>query len=240
MKPFNKSSYLTQVRRLRKLAASALKKYPIRVEEIKFINHGENATFKIIDSKNEAYLLRIHRGGYHTPAAIQEELSWLARLGQESQLAIPCPLKSKSGLLLEEASIPEVGTRNCCLFKWLPGRFIEKGLKAKQMYQLGQLIAELHQDPPKTKHRHYWNAEGLVGTNPKFGSLNTLQSVTPKQQKAITKARQTVFKKLKQFEQKYPKRQGLIHADLHLGNVLLVNNKIWAIDFDECGHVFLA
>ena len=238
--PFKESKYLTQVRRLRNLAVQALKKYNLQVKKIEFINHGENATFKVSDKKGKAYLLRIHRGDYHTTAAIQEELQWLAKLGKEAKLSIPRPLKSKTGELLIEVTNLEVGTRQCCLFKWLPGRFIEKSLNPKQMYQLGQMIAHLHQAPPKTKHRHYWNAGGLVGPSPKFGSLKNLHSVTPQQQKKILRASQIVFKKLKRFEKKYPNRMGLIHADLHFRNVLLVDNKIGAIDFDDCGHGFFA
>jgi Ser/Thr protein kinase RdoA (MazF antagonist) len=240
MKPFSEVSYLAQVMRLRKLAKVALKKYPIRVKRIIFINHGENATFKVDCKTGESYLLRIHRGGYHTKPAIQEELNWLAQLGRDSTLAVPRPIKSKFKNLLEEVTHELVGTRQICVFKWLPGRFIEKSLSPRHMFELGQLIARFHSDPPKTSHRFYWTAEGLVGKNPKFGSLESLSQVTASQQKTIVVARQKVFKKLKSFEKKHPKRQGLIHADLHFGNLLRVNNRVGAIDFDDCGFGFFA
>ncbi len=36
------------------------------------------------------------------------------------------------------------------------------------------------------------------------------------------------------------RRQGLIHADLHFGNILLVGENLGTIDFDDCGHGFHA
>lgn len=44
--PFESSSYLVQVRRLRTLAREVIKFYPIQAKRLEFINHGENTTFK--------------------------------------------------------------------------------------------------------------------------------------------------------------------------------------------------
>ena len=46
-KPFEDLTYLGQVRRLRKLALSALDAYDIDVAQCKLIFHGENTTYRI-------------------------------------------------------------------------------------------------------------------------------------------------------------------------------------------------
>lgn len=241
MKPFAQASYLAQVRRLSVLARSALRQYPIRVDTIKFINHGENTTFKVTATNGDRFLLRIHRRDYHTPAAIQEELAWLARLAKMDTLTVPRPLCSKSGKLLvtaEAAGIPEF--RHCCVFHWIDGTFIDKSLSPQHMFELGKIIARLQSSAPRSQARKYWHAEGLLGRQAKFGSIDSLSGIAPKDQRTITVARLRILRKLKAFERRFPQRMGLIHADLHFGNILRLESGLGIIDFDDSGFGFHA
>lgn len=241
--PFAQASYLAQVRRLRQLAATALTKFSIAVRAIEFIHHGENATFCIYARNGRKYLLRVHRSDYHTKPAIQEELAWLEFLSWHEFLAVPKPVRSKNGELLETVTDAQTGlTRNCCVFEWIEGRFVGKGVKPTHLFEVGQVLAELQLQVPRkaVRHRKYWSAEGLAGKTTKFGSVDALNGVSAKHQHAITRARDLVFKKLRGFESRYPERQGLIHADLHFGNILSVKGHLGAIDFDDCGYGFYA
>lgn len=240
--PFEQASYLAQVRRLRALAEAAVLRYPIRAERIHFINHGENTTFRVEASRGRKYLLRIHRRDYHTKAAIQEELAWLALLAKEG-LHVPRPVPSRQGHLVETVSSASVGAeRNCCLFEWVEGRFIEQSLSPSHMKLLGRVTAELQSLTPRggTKKRRYWTAEGLVGAHSKFGSIDALAGIRRDQQKVISAARKQVHGRLERFEKRFPNRMGLIHADLHFGNVLSAGGGLGVIDFDDCGHGFHA
>lgn len=241
-KPFNQSSYLSQVRRLRALARKVLTEYPIKVKTINFINHGENTTFRIEATNGQTYLLRIHRNDYHTKSAIIEEIKWITHLSKKG-FSVPNPVISKNGNLVETIEHDDIqGSRNCSIFKWIHGSFIEKSVQTKHMFAIGQLLAEFQNNSLNTKasHRQYWTAEGLVGSNPKFGSIEALTGISLKQQNAITRARKLTLKKLKQFEKKYPNRQGFIHADLHFGNIVSTKTGLGAIDFDDCGYGFFA
>jgi Ser/Thr protein kinase RdoA (MazF antagonist) len=239
---FNKSSYLSQVRRLRALASKALVEYPIKVKTINFIHHGENTTFRIVATNGQTYLLRIHRNDYHTKSAIVEEMSWLNHLSKRG-LSVPNPVTSKNGNLVETIEHHDIqGSRNCSVFKWIHGGFIRKSVKPQHMFEIGQLLADFQNNTPKgkTDNRQYWTAGGLVGSNPKFGSLDKLVGISSKQQNTLTNARKTILKKLKQFEKRYPSKQGLIHADLHFGNIVSNGKNLGAIDFDDCGYGFFA
>lgn len=238
MKPYSKASYLSQVRRLRSFSLEALKCYPIKVKKLKFINHGENTTFKVTAQGGREYLLRIHRKDYHTLNAIIEELQWLKKLSKQPQFLVPSPLNSKTGKLIETHSTESVGTRNFCVFHWIDGHFLEKSLSTKHMFQMGQLIADLHKSPPKTRHRIYWDAEGLLGKNGKFGDLDEVSWINSNDRRIILAEKNRVFKRLKDYQKRNPKKMGLIHADLHFGNVLISDSKLGAIDFDDCGYGF--
>ncbi len=173
--------------------------------------------------------------------AIQEELKWLFKLSNDPEFIVPKPLKSKGGKWVEVVSTKGIPDgRHCELFHWIEGRFIGKSIRPKHLYLAGQLIGRLQNARAKTKHRYYWNAEGLLGERAKFGSIDSLTGISTKYQKLITKTRKRLLKKLLAFEKKFPERQGLIHADLHFGNTLMVGSKLGEIDFDDCGYGFFA
>ncbi len=109
------------------------------------------------------------------------------------------------------------------------------------MFEVGKTLGKLQNYAPRAKvrHRRYWTAQGLVGKTTKFGSIDALAGVTAKNQKLISKTRRFVFKKLRTFEEKFPRRLGWIHAALHFGNIVMVKGVIGTIDFDDCGFGFL-
>lgn len=238
--PFNEASYLAQVRRLRNLARIAISQYPVQVKSINFIRHGENTTFRIDAKDGRTYLLRIHRNEYHTKSAIEEEMSWLALLSKAG-LTVPKPVISTHGDLVRTVAHLDLPTsRNCSLFEWIKGRLIGESVSTKHLYQVGVILANFHTHAPRTAviHRRYWTSEGLVGERPSFGSIDSLAGIRPKQQEAISRARILVLKKLRRFEKDFPQKQGLIHADLHFGNILSIGKSLGAIDFDDCGYGF--
>lgn len=236
---FANLSYKQQVQLFKTVALKAIEKYPIKLKKIKFINHGENTTFKITDSRHRRYLLRICRKGYHTDKAVAEELSWLKNLSSKS-FKVPTPQVSKQNKLFEKIKTSERPDGvNVVVFKWTEGKFLKKTISEKQMQQLGQLVADLHKhSKSKFTHRKYWTTEGLVGKRTKFGSLEHIVGATKQQQKLISKKRKAVFTVISKFEKENPERMGYIHADLHSGNFLFNKNGVTAIDFDDSGFGF--
>ena len=240
MIPFAQATYRTQVKRLRALAEKALDQYPIRVKKIDFINHGENATFKVTATSGEKYLCRIHRNDYHTHEGLLEELNWLEDLAKEG-LHVPRPMHTSRGSVIVEIDDPAVGSRHCDVFRWIEGRFLSKSISEDDMFKVGVLLARMQQvgRRMKSRHRRYWTSEGLVGATAKFGSIDRLLGVPPKDQKRITSTRRALLARLKRYEKKNPKKMGLIHADLHFHNLLKTSGgEIAAIDFDDCGFGF--
>lgn len=239
---FSQMTYRAQVLRLKRLGQMALHRYPIQVKQIFFIHHGENTTFRVLAKNGKQYLLRIHRSDYHSRNGILEELRWLDRLAKK-KFQVQKIVRSKSGKLLECIQHPDVPTpRNVCVFEWVEGRFLEKSLRPHHLFELGQLIGQLHLDTKKiqVKARRYWTADGMLGKNAKFGSIDSLTGVRDKDQKRITEARKKNLKKLKALEKKFPQKCGLIHADLHFGNIISTKTGLLPIDFDDCGFGFLA
>src|SRR5258706_1401180 len=68
---------------------------------LRFISHSENTTFLARDLQSgQRLVLRVQRIGYHTPAEILSELSWIAALIADAVIDTPRPLPDRDGLLL--------------------------------------------------------------------------------------------------------------------------------------------
>ena len=77
------------------------------------INVSENHTYRIVSPRG-AYVLRLHREGYQSPASIRSELAWVAAL--RDQLPVPRPIAGLDGQLLQV-----IGGRHAVLFAHEPG-----------------------------------------------------------------------------------------------------------------------
>lgn len=243
MKPFHESSTLSQIRRLRLMAESVLHKYPIKVRCLDFIHHGENATFKV-HTNNGKYLLRLHRDGYHTKDAILEELRWMRRLSETTDINVQKPVYSVDKNLVETQHAQSFkNPRHCDLLEWREGQIRRKGITTKNFFTIGKLQAELHNTTEniKVKHRRYWLPEGLVGkSQTKLGDLAGIQNLYVKEYPTLEKCRGYTFRELQKYTKKNKNKLRLIHADLHFGNVIWQKDKPTPIDFDDSGLGFPA
>ena len=237
MNKIETKSYLSQVRQLRKFAISAVKMYPIDIIQLKFINHGENTTYKII-SKQGNFLLRIHRQNNHSKNAILEELGWVKHLSESTDY-IQQPIPSINGLLVEEITISNtLDSRFCSVLKWVDGNLRYRSLTQNSMFNTGKLVGTLHKNAFKQKvlYRNYWDSEGLLGKNATFGSLHNLKpEIRKREYEILEKCRKITFKKIENYIIKNPHKSSMIHADLHIGNIVWKKDKPIPIDFDDCG-----
>jgi Ser/Thr protein kinase RdoA (MazF antagonist) len=231
---FDNCTYLSQVRRLRLLAYDVLKFYKLPKFELKFVYHGENTTFKVVTKQN-SYLLRIHCRSHRTDKAMLEELRWLKKLSSTQGVRAQKPILAKNGQALINVYSEAVGHHRLCdLLEWREGQMRNKK-SPKTFLEVGKLIGLLQKNTIKTRHRDYWHAEGLLGNNATLGPLRDLYSEFPCYAKRIEVLRRELLKKLKSYEKRNQDKMGLIHADLHFGNMIWSKGGVCPIDFDDCG-----
>lgn len=235
-------SYRSQVKGLRALALDAIRHYPFKIKNIEFIKYSANAIFRVTDTQNKQYALRINPEKHHAQQAILEEILWMNHILETTDLIIPTPIKTLSNHYCIEESHPSIpGSRVCLLFEWLPGKKKWKSINENYANNLGELIAKLHHSGLhlKMQHRNYWLADGLVGAETAtFYNVEKLSDVTNHDQQIITSARRVVHTILKDQEQKHLDKTGTIHSDTQPNNILVNQGKFSIIDFDECGMGF--
>ena len=221
-----------QFRRLRAAALDACRQFDIAIAEIKPLNHGENTTFRVTDTNGEKHVIRIHRTGYQTFETIDSELTFLEALNAGTELNIPKPRHTPSGEHIVEVQAKGVeGSRYAVAFNWIDGRFVDERATDRHLRMTGKLTAALHTFADNWKvpdgfQRRNWHDEFHL-TN----SENRLHEfVDPK---PFSEAYRLMRKQIKSYGT--DKEFGIIHADLHFGNVFFTENGIAAIDFDDLG-----
>jgi Ser/Thr protein kinase RdoA (MazF antagonist) len=233
------------------LARQALAAYGLETAQLEFIRQGDTISYRVISPAGDHYLLRLHIPITHSMgahgadyAAVSSELLWLDALCQDTDLVLPQPIRNRFGALVTEVSLPEAGEKtHCTLLRWVDGDFYRRELETEDTsFQIGKIVAKLH------NHASQWRIpEGftrpdrdipyfekvLRGIQPAvedgriqsgdYAALETSVSLLIEQLRGISKERQSF---------------GLMHADMHKGNLLIHQGQIRLIDFSFCafGH----
>lgn len=250
---FDNLTYLGQVRRLRGLAKTALSDFGLDGAKLKLLDHKENATFQVDAQEGSRgsgehgpyfegrYLLKVHGANYQSAAFITSELEWLRALRRDTDLAVPEPVLTLAGKYITEASNQGMpGPRVCSLLRWMSGRSYRRA-SPNRLAAIGEVMAQLHNHaevwlPPSgfTRRRLDWN--GLFGDEAGFDvSPQNLWSALPHPYAELFEA---VSEKVRLAMRELgdgPEVFGLIHADLHTGNILFSGNETRVIDFDDSG-----
>jgi Ser/Thr protein kinase RdoA (MazF antagonist) len=189
-------------------------------------------------------MLRIARPGYQSLAQIRSELWWLRQLHAVG-FDVPLPQVGRDGDWVQTVSTPGVPeARRCVLFRWMKGRFLWDGLRHAHFERLGVAIGRLHQlaqsiTLPAEFTRHRWDAKGLVGPQAHWGDAKDSAFLAAKDRTWVARESARVRRLLEAYGTGAD-RFGLIHADLHYGNILFHRGAVRLIDFDDCGFGHLA
>jgi Ser/Thr protein kinase RdoA (MazF antagonist) len=234
-------------------ALEALKGFPIQAQRISLVALSENVTFRVTDQRDgAAYVLRLHRPGYHDLAELNSERVWVRALS-DAGIAVPSPVLATSGDDYVPVFIPTTGeTRYAGLTRWIEGRVVAEmlhahGMRELERYyaQLGTIMAAMHNQasgwsPPASFTRHAFDADGLMGEAPFWGRFWEHPGLTAAEQRTLLGARERIRGALDRYGRD-PTTFSMIHADLHLDNLVVNGSQLTVIDFDDAGfgwHMF--
>lgn len=206
------------------------------------INVSENLTYRL-EADGWRRILRVHRPGYHSRAAIESELAWLAAVGSDTGLSVAAAVPGRGGRAVQEADLD--GPRHLALFTPLPGRHVAPGEPMVPMFRrLGAQTAQLHAHArgwarPAWFERFAWDERAVFGPRATWGDWRAAPGVTAAVRAVLERAERAVTRRLAAHG-KGAGRYGLIHADLRLANVLVEGGRLHLLDFDDCGFGWFA
>lgn len=243
-----------QTELLQRLATIVEARWGLPCKSIEPIKVRENAVYAVHLRDGHKVVLRVHRCGYHSDAALRSERTWMQALSDHG-IDVPRHVLTNAGESFETIRIEGFeGDRQVDVFHWIAGQqlgSVEQGVAASgnnigAVYRdVGGLAARLHNHSaawtaPADFKRHAWDAAGLAGENPFWGRFWELEALSAYQRDLFVLLKQTLLRELSEFGTGSD-RYGLIHADLVPENVLVEGHSLQVIDFDDAGfgwHVF--
>ncbi|OOB80424.1 MAG: hypothetical protein BEN19_04985 [Epulopiscium sp. Nuni2H_MBin003] len=202
---------------------------------------SENSTYFIKDTKNIA-VLRLSRYGYHTLDEINSEMEWLIQINKTTDIIVPIPLLANNKKIVQQITMLDGKTYNYVVFKYLEGNEVsvcntQQTLLYYQM--IGKNVAMLHNqvsmwEESKNLDRIAYNFNNTIGENAIWGRWQDFDNVDKLAQKTIQKACDIIQNRLQTYG-KTNSNWGLIHSDIRPANILIDNEKIKIIDFDDTG-----
>jgi len=229
---------------LREAAAGVLSAWDLKADQISLVSVSENIVFRA-DTGCGSYALRLHRPGYHSLEELNSEIA-LHDLVRSAGLDTPLALQQKNGEYYAQIDMPGSDeTRYVGLCHWIDGIVLEDLIeqsdsaeaRIKAYRRLGRITATMHQhaacwSPPAGFKRHALDLDGFVGSRPFWGRFWEAGPATEEQRCELARARQSLRGFLASLD-KSKEYFGVIHADLHPGNIMVAGDHVVVFDFDD-------
>jgi Ser/Thr protein kinase RdoA (MazF antagonist) len=207
----------------------------------RMINHSENVTYRVDDTGTGCTtILRVHRPGYHSLAAIHSELCWLDALRDEAGIATASALPARDGATIQTLAGDGLDEpRYAVMFSCLSGAEPSETALLEPFERLGEVTARLHGHArrwplPRGFARQTWNFDTMLGCSPIWGDWRAGMGMDASRKAQLQRMADAIERRLRRYGQGV-NRFGLIHADLRWANLLLEGPITKVIDFDDCG-----
>ncbi len=202
--------------------------YGVERKKIKELGGFENFIYEFEQGGKE-YILRLVHSTHRTFNAVEAEMEFIEYLSKEGA-SVSTVVHSIGDRIIEKVTDDNGGFFSVSAFTKAPGSHVKQDdITSEFDYCFGKEVAKLHvlTKTYKAKHkRHHWYEEDFVDIG--------IRSINEKDQFMIDKTKQ-LMEKIKS----YPTTNddcGLIHTDLHFGNMFYSNGTFTFFDWDDAAY----
>jgi Ser/Thr protein kinase RdoA (MazF antagonist) len=212
--------------------------------KLRLLTISENATYLVEDATGGRRILRVHRPGYHSEAEIRTELAWIEALGQDGVVTTPRPLPAVDGRRLVPFSDGET-ERLAVAFEFMSGKEPDAESDLARWYGvLGEITARLHQHSkswakPADFARKTWTFDTIIGPSAHWGDWRAAPGLDAAGIAVLERAQALLQRQTESYGYQ-PDRFGLVHCDMRAANLLVEDDRLAVIDFDDCGLCWYA
>jgi Ser/Thr protein kinase RdoA (MazF antagonist) len=239
----NRFPYQRQGRRLTRLqgiAEAALHEYGHSGSELTFLGQSLNAVYRVDSERGDRYVLRVHRFNVYQALEMRSQFQWLEYLRQSGRVLVSEPVANDRGEFVTELTVSDVpGRHYCTMLRWHPGAPLEDPPPNFQCYMAGQLLAKLHtlatQFVPPAGFTRPWRGAGYAHDCVKRIRSAAPAGLFPPKVIQVLDVTADYLAEVMSEVGHGADQFGMIHDDLHGGNLLFSGPTVRAIDFDGCG-----
>lgn len=205
--------------------------FGIEASGMEYLRSSQNIVYKA--EKDELpVIVRISKGRFRTRGEVEAELDWIKFLSERNVKACR-PVKNLEGELCYSSVIAGMSYVVTC-FEYAPGSEVAKSERDEEMYlRLGRLTgkmhlnAKVHSDEGFKLDRKMWSESRLLNEDLIEQSEYVSDAFGGSVREMISELN-TCLKTSDTF--------GLIHGDIHFGNVFCDGEDLWVFDFDNCEY----
>jgi Ser/Thr protein kinase RdoA (MazF antagonist) len=208
---------------------------------VQLVSRSENETYKVEVPSGRRWALRVQRPGYQSKQALASEISWLVALRKNGVVATPVPVAGRNGEWVQFARVQGApAARNVVLFAWEDGHEPTIDMDLRQCFKsLGVITAKMHAhsaawERPEGFERFTWDFEAALGESPRWGNWRDGLGMDATKLDLFGRTVDLIRDRLAGYGSG-PDRFGLAHCDLRLANLLVHEDEVKVIDFDDCG-----
>jgi Ser/Thr protein kinase RdoA (MazF antagonist) len=222
-------------------ADQALAHYALDTLTPHFLQHNAGVVFRLDDHKGHPRaMLKLHENagdhGNDSPEQIEAQLIWLKALTQQTGIIVQSPIANREGHLVSTVHLDGVARPVACsVQQWINGEHARQWLPT-HAHAIGQLLATIHNHstrwrPADNDHLGRCGASDLQEA---FATVcGTIQyGLIDDTQRTIIAAAGKRCVALVEQAGESPAVWGVIHGDLHQGNVFFIEGKPAPIDFN--------
>lgn len=218
-------------------ARAALALYGLEGAVLTLLSFSENGTY-LATLDGECVVIRVHRPGYNSLEEIRSELAWMESVRTDSTIRTPRVRAALDGSSVVTIDI-DGEVHHVDVFEYIPGMSAESEQSGIKYNDLGAITAKLHKHvqkwtPPVDFARFRWDLDSMLGAQGRWGDWRDVPNLSANHRDLIETAEKKVRQRLERFGTG-PDRFGLVHADLRMSNLIVQNDEIVVIDFDDCG-----
>ena len=225
-----------KIRRISQLAEAAIKKYDIKVRDMRIYRFDTNLLYKVESDTGERFMLRMASPGWRTFDNLRAEAAWLEALDRDTDIGAPVIVRAANGrhvIPMTRPGIPD--TWNASLMTWVDGRLLAHYLNETNLEKMGKLFARLHihgktWKPPKGFSSHRFNAFLSRGEPNVLFTDKILKTFRKDDKKIFLRARKWVEREYANID---PDDLRVIHCDLWHENIKLDHGKLRPFDFED-------
>lgn len=213
-----------------------------------FVQHNAGIVFRLEDAQGEPrFLLKIHEsagdGPPDTPEQLAAQMAWLQALTDDGRLIVQSPIANRQGGLVTQVQLAGLDRLSAaCCQRWITADHLPRWDELHAQ-AVGRLLATLHTIGQEWSGRDNdqfgtFVDSDLAAAIDSLAVMVELNVIDTEQYDLIRRAGMQIATMLTQ----HPRNRstfGLVHGDLHQGNVLFAGADALALDYGAYRAFFL-
>ncbi|MCX6048011.1 MAG: phosphotransferase [Chloroflexi bacterium] len=229
-------------------ASIALAHYALGAISLHFIQHNAGIVYRLDDANGDArFLLKIHEsagdGLLDTPEQLTAQMAWLQALTADGRVVVQAPIANLRGEFVTQVQLDGLDRySSVCVQRWITAEHVGHW-DAEHANAVGVLLATLHSISEEwvgSENEQFGGYEDkyLIEAIDELAITVDLALISAEQYDIICQAGARIVSMLAQ-QVRTRATFGLIHGDLHQGNVLFDGMKAVALDYGTFRSFFL-